>query len=165
VQISNTTTEEQWVKGVSDIVYVPEKLFDKMETEQIASEVAQINAKMREQGRNYVLIGYGRWGTSIPSLGIPVKWADISEVKTLVECTLEDFRIDPSQGTHFFQNLTSFNVGFVHVDPWGRSEDSFDCAALDALPAELETAHLRLIHFEEPMQICIDGRTGKAMIK
>ena len=153
-----------WVKDIHDVVYVPTDRFDKMETEAIAAEIAALNTRMREEGRGYVLIGYGRWGTSIPSLGIPVKWSDISEVKALAECVLPDFRIDPSQGTHFFQNLTSFNVGFIHVDPYARPGDGFDCAALDALPAEYETKYLRLIHLDEPLSICIDGRSGRAFL-
>ncbi|MBR3387335.1 MAG: phosphoenolpyruvate synthase [Bacteroidales bacterium] len=154
-----------WVKDTRDIVYIPKDRFDKMQTKAMADEIAAINTKMREEGRGYVLIGYGRWGTSVPSLGIPVKWSDISEVKTLVECVLPDFRIDPSQGTHFFQNLTSFNVGFVHVDPYARREDEFDTAILDALPAEYETKYWRLIHLDEPLKICIDGRDSRAFMK
>ena len=154
-----------WVKDVRDIVYVPEDRFDKMETMEMAAEVAALNNKMRDEKRSYVLIGYGRWGTSVPSLGIPVKWSDISEVKALVECVLPDFRIDPSQGTHFFQNLTSFNVGYIHVDPYARREDEFHGNILDALPAEYETKYLRLIHLDEPLSICIDGRSGRAFLK
>ena len=154
-----------WVPDVKDVVYIPKDRFDKMETKAMADEIAAINNKMRDEGRGYVLIGYGRWGTSIPSLGIPVKWSDISEVKALVECVLPDFRIDPSQGTHFFQNLTSFNVGFVHVDPFARREDELDTASLDALPAEYETKYWRLIHLDEPLKICIDGRAGRAFMK
>ena len=154
-----------WVPDVKDIVYIPKDRFDKMETKAMAEEIAAINAKMRDEGRGYVLIGYGRWGTSIPSLGIPVIWSEISEVKALVECVLPDFRIDPSQGTHFFQNLTSFNVGFVHVDPFARREDELDTDALDALPAEYETKYWRLSHLDEPLKICIDGRAGRAFMK
>ena len=154
-----------WVQDVKDLVYIPKDRFDKMETEAMAAEIAALNNRMREEGRGYVLIGYGRWGTSIPSLGIPVKWSDISEVKALVECVLPDFRIDPSQGTHFFQNLTSFNVGFVHVDPFARREDEFDDSALNGLPAEYESKYLRLIHLDEPLKICIDGRSGRAFMK
>ena len=154
-----------WVKDIKDIIYIPKDRFDKMETEQMAAEIAALNTKMREQGRGYVLIGYGRWGTTIPTLGIPVKWSDISEVKALVECVLPDFRIDPSQGTHFFQNLTSFNVGFVHVDPYSRREDEFDSTILDALPAEEETKYWRVIHLDNPLDICIDGRSGRAVMK
>ena len=154
-----------WVQDVKDLVYIPKDRFDKMETEAMAAEIAALNNRMREEGRGYVLIGYGRWGTSIPSLGIPVKWSDISEVKALVECVLPDFRIDPSQGTHFFQNLTSFNVGFVHVDPFARREDEFDDNVLNGLPAEYESKYLRLIHLDEPLKICIDGRSGRAFMK
>lgn len=154
-----------WVQDVKDLVYIPKERFDKMETEAMAAEIAALNNRMREEGRGYVLIGYGRWGTSIPSLGIPVKWSDISEVKALVECVLPDFRIDPSQGTHFFQNLTSFNVGFVHVDPFARREDEFDDSSLNRLPAEYESKYLRLIHLDEPLKICIDGRSGRAFMK
>jgi hypothetical protein len=153
-----------WVQDVKDIVYIPKDRFDKMETKAMADEIAAINTRMREEGRGYALIGYGRWGTSVPSLGIPVKWSDISEVKALVECVLPDFRIDPSQGTHFFQNLTSFNVGFVHVDPFARRGDEFDSAALDALPAAYETKYWRLIRLDEPLKICIDGRSGRAFM-
>ena len=95
---------------MKDIVYIPKDRFDKMETKVMADEIAAINAKLRDEGRGYVLIGYGRWGTSIPSLGIPVIWSDISEVKALVECVLPDFRIDPSQGTHFLPS-TRQNIG------------------------------------------------------
>ena len=154
-----------WVKDTRDIVYIPKERFDKMKTKEMADEIAALNTRMRDEGRGYILIGYGRWGTSIPSLGIPVKWSDISEVKALVECVLPDFRIDPSQGTHFFQNLTSFNVGFVHVDPFARREDEFDTAILDALPSESETKYWRLIHLDEPLKICIDGRNGRAFMK
>ena len=153
-----------WVQDVKDIIYIPKDRFDKMETKEMADEIAALNNKMRAEGRGYVLIGYGRWGTTIPSLGIPVKWGDISEIKALVECVLPDFRIDPSQGTHFFQNLTSFNVGFVHVDPFARRDDEFDSSILDALPAEYETKYWRLIHSDEPLKICIDGRTGRAFM-
>ena len=131
----------------------------------MAAELRELNAKMRAQHRQYILIGYGRWGSSIPTLGVPVVWSDISETKILVECSLPDFRVDPSQGTHFFQNLTSFNAGYVNVDPYTRSGDFLDLSALDAMPAEYESNWLRLIHFEKPVQACVDGRAGKAFIR
>ena len=136
-----------------------------MRTREMGKSITAFNAKMRREGRQYVLIGFGRWGSSIPSLGVPVNWSDISEAKVIVEASLEDFRIDPSQGTHFFQNLTSFNVGYINVDPYGRSEDSLDFAALDALPAVEETEFYRHVCLDKPMQICIDGKDGKAMLK
>ena len=154
-----------WISGVRDVVYLKESAFDVMKTQQMAAELKELNAQMRAAGLNYVLVGYGRWGSSIPSLGVPVQWSDISEARAIVECCLENFRVDPSQGTHFFQNMTSFNAGYVNVNPYAREGECFDTARLDAMPAAFETEFLRQVHFEEDLQICIDGRTGKAMIK
>ena len=154
-----------WISGVRDVVYLKESAFDVMKTQQMAAELKELNAQMRTAGLNYVLVGYGRWGSSIPSLGVPVQWSDISEARAIVECCLENFRVDPSQGTHFFQNMTSFNAGYVNVNPFAREGECFDTARLDAMPAAFETEFLRQVHFEEDLQICIDGRTGKAMIK
>ena len=96
---------------------------------------------------------------------MPVQWSDISEARAIVECCLDHFRVDPSQGTHFFQNMTSFNAGYVNVNPYAREGESFDAARLDAMPAEYETEFLRQVHFDEDLKICIDGRTGRALIK
>ena len=100
-----------------------------------------------------------------PTLGVPVTWSDISEARVLVECALPDFRVDPSQGSHFFQNLTSFNAGYVNVDPYSRPGDNLDLSALDALPAITETSWLRHVRVDTPLTACIDGRTGKALVK
>ena len=154
-----------WIQGVHDIVYLKESAFDVLKTREMAAELKTLNAQMRAEGRNYVLVGYGRWGSSIPSLGVPVQWSDISEARAIVECCLENFRVDPSQGTHFFQNMTSFNAGYVNVNPYAREGECFDTARLDAMPAAFETEYLRQVHFEEELKICIDGRTGKALIK
>ena len=154
-----------WIQGVHDIVYLKEAAFDVLKTREMATELKTLNAQMRQEGRNYVLVGYGRWGSSIPSLGVPVQWSDISEARAIVECCLENFRVDPSQGTHFFQNMTSFNAGYVNVNPYAREGECFDAARLDAMPAAFETEYLRQVHFDEELKICIDGRTGKALIK
>ena len=154
-----------WIDGVRDIVYLRPQNFDKLRTREMGKEITALNARMRKEGRQYVLIGFGRWGSSIPSLGVPVNWSDISEAKVIVEASLEDFRIDPSQGTHFFQNLTSFNVGYINVDSYSRSEDSLDFAALDALPAVEESLFFRHVRTDAPLSICIDGKDGKAMLK
>ena len=154
-----------WISGVRDIVYLKESAFDVMKTQEMAAELKELNAQMRTAGLNYALIGYGRWGSSIPSLGVPVQWGDISEARAIVECCLENFRVDPSQGTHFFQNMTSFNAGYVNVNPYAREGECFDVSRLDAMPAAFETEFLRQVHFEQDLQICIDGRTGKALIK
>ncbi len=154
-----------WVEGIQDIIYLKADVFDKMKTREMAAQLREINARMRAEGRQYILIGYGRWGSSIPTLGVPVVWSDISETKVLVECSLPDFRVDPSQGTHFFQNLTSFNAGYVNVDPYTRQGDSLDLSVLDALPAQEETPWMRLVHLEKPISACVDGRSGRAFLK
>ncbi|MBE6223236.1 MAG: phosphoenolpyruvate synthase [Bacteroidales bacterium] len=154
-----------WLTGLKDIIYLKADTFDKMKTQEMAAELRTLNAQLRAQGRQYVLIGYGRWGSSIPTLGVPVVWSDISEAKALVECSLPDFRVDPSQGTHFFQNLTSFNAGYVNVDPYSRPGDSMDLSALDALPAVFETQWLRHVQLDHPLTVCIDGKAGRALIK
>ena len=153
-----------WIPDLHDVIYLKADAFDKLKTVEMAQELREINARMRTEGSQYVLIGYGRWGSSIPTLGVPVQWSDISEAKAIVECSLPDFRVDPSQGTHFFQNLTSFNAGYVNVDPYMRKGDSVDLSALDALPAVEETAWLRHIRLEQPLKVCIDGRAGRAVI-
>ena len=154
-----------WVEGIQDIIYLKADVFDKMKTREMAAELRDLNARMRAEGRQYILIGYGRWGSSIPTLGVPVVWSDISETKVLVECSLPDFRVDPSQGTHFFQNLTSFNAGYVNVDTYTRQGDSLDLSVLDALPAQEETPWMRLVHLEKPISACVDGRSGRAFLK
>ena len=154
-----------WIPDLCDVVYLKADAFDKMKTEEMAAQLRELNAQMRAQGRQYVLLGYGRWGSSIPTLGVPVTWSDISETKVLIECALPDFRVEPSQGTHFFQNLTSFNAGYVNVDPYSRPEDVLDLSALDAMPAVYETAFLRHVRLAKPLSVCIDGRSGKALVK
>ena len=154
-----------WLDGLRDIVYLKASAFDKMKTVEMAAQLRELNARMQADGRQYVLIGYGRWGSSIPTLGVPVAWSDISEARILVEASLPDFRVDPSQGTHFFQNLTSFNAGYVNVDPYTRPGDSIDLSPLDALEAVKETEFLRHVRLETALTACVDGRTGKAIIK
>ena len=161
---SSSSLGTGWIADVKDILYVKRDAFDKMRTAEIAAEITALNTRFRNQGVSYLLIGYGRWGTHIPSLGIPVDWSDISEAKALVECSIEDFRVDPSQGSHFFQNLTSFNVGYVSVDEFSRRDDFIDHQTLCSLPALSESEFVRHIRLEKPLQLCVDGRTGKALI-
>lgn len=153
------------ITGVRDIVYLKESAFNVLKTREMAEELKVLNSRFRAEGLNYVLVGYGRWGSSIPSLGVPVQWGDISEARAIVECCLENFRVDPSQGTHFFQNMTSFNAGYVNVNPYSREGEVFDSAVLDAMPAVNETAYLRHVRFASDIVIIIDGRTGRALVK
>ena len=152
-----------WIEGVRDIVYLKPESFDVLKTSEMASQITALNARMQSEGRGYMLIGFGRWGSSISSLGVPVKWSDISEARTIVECCLENFRVDPSQGTHFFQNMTSFNVGYVNVDPWGRASDKLDFSVLDALPSVWESEYVRHVRLEQPLRLCVDGHRSRAL--
>ena len=154
-----------WIKGVRDIVYLKKESFDVTKTCRMAEELRVLNRRMREEKRTYVLVGYGRWGSSIPTLGVPVQWSDISETKALVECSLPDFRVDPSQGTHFFQNLTAFNAGYINVDPFRNASDVFDYDTLQAMEAVYETEFLRQVRLERDFEICIDGRSSRALVR
>lgn len=152
------------IEGVSDIIYVRREAFDKAQTRQIASEISKLNTGLRAEQRLYVLVGPGRWGSSDPWLGIPVRWTDISEARVIVECGLEDFRVEPSQGTHFFQNLISFGAGYLTLNPF-MGDGYFDQARLDAMPAVFENEYLRHVRFPEPLYIYIDGRKNKGMVR
>lgn len=151
------------IAGIQDIVYLRKEAFDKMRTLEMAEEITRLNSGMRSRKSNYMLIGFGRWGTSEPTLGVPVKWSDISEAKVIVECSLEDFRIDPSQGTHFFQNMTSANAGYVNVNPFSREGEVCDLSVLDALPAVYESEFVRFVHLERELTVVVDGREGRAV--
>lgn len=152
------------VEGVRDVIYLREEAFDVLRTREMATTISEWNARLRAAGDNYVLIGYGRWGSQISSLGVPVVWSDISEAKAIVECSLPNFRIDPSQGSHFFQNLTSFNVGYINVDPYARPTDQYDIARLNALEAVEETELVRHVRLPEPLEIYVDGFASRAVI-
>jgi DNA-binding NarL/FixJ family response regulator len=155
-----------WISDIADVVYLRQDAFDKLRTVEMAAQLREINANLRAERRQFLLIGYGRWGSSIPSLGVPVAWGDISEARAIVEASLPGFRVDPSQGTHFFQNLTSFNAGYINVDLWERPGDSLDLSPLDALPAVEETEFLRHVRLQEgSLKICVDGRNSRALIK
>ncbi len=152
------------VDNVRDIIYIKPEAFDTAYTERMADEIRALNIKMRDEKSGYVLVGPGRWGSSDPWLGIPVKWPDISESKVIVECGMEDFRVEPSQGTHFFQNLTSFGVGYLTITPF-LNDGKFDMAFLDAMPAEYDGEFFRRVRFDRPLYIFIDGRNSKAVVK
>jgi len=124
--------------NVRHVVYVKEGAFDSLRTREIAAEVADINKELTDAGQPYILLGPGRWGTSDPALGIPVRWPQIANARLIVESALPGFRIEPSQGTHFFQNLTSFGTGYFTIDMQAGS-GYLDMGYLDAMPAEEET--------------------------
>ncbi len=149
---------------ICDVVYAKRCEFTAANNEKIAEEIAQLNKKLIEEGRNYVLVGHGRWGTSDPWLGIPIKWPQIANARLIVESGLENNRIEPSQGTHFFQNLTSFGTGYFTINPY-IGDGYFDEAYLDAQPAVEETPFLRHIRFEKPLTIKINGKKNLGVVE
>ena len=151
------------VEDVHYILYVRSDRFDALRSRDIAAEIGNINEQLTAHGESYVLVGPGRWGSSDPALGIPVKWSHISGAKAVVECGLEDFRVDASEGTHFFQNLTSFGVGYFTIRPY-QGDGTFDEARLNALPAEYESHSLRLVKFPTPLFIKMDGRHSRGIV-
>ena len=152
------------IEGLRDIIYVKTGAFVRSETPQMAEEIDALNSEMKRAGLNYVLVGPGRWGSSDPWLGIPVKWPQISEARVIAECGLEDFRVDPSQGTHFFQNLTSFGVGYLTLNP-AIGDGIFDSAWLDGLPAVAETAHFRRVSVPEDLFVFVDGCNSRGIVR
>ena len=152
------------MNDISDIVYVKTPMFDSLATEKIADELLALNARMRDEQRTYILVGPGRWGSSDPFLGVPVKWTHISEAKVIVECGIERFDVEPSQGTHFFQNVTSLGVGYLTINPF-RSDGIFREDLLDARKALYEGTYLRHVRFDRPLWVCVDGRSNRGMVR
>ena len=152
------------ISDVYDVVYVKTKGFSASNNTLIADEIAKINRKMVDEDRTYVLIGPGRWGSSDSWLGIPVKWPHISNARVIVEAGLDHYRIEPSQGTHFFQNLTSFGVGYFTINPYIEGEGIFDEDFLNSQPAVHETAFLRQVRFDKPVVIKIDGKKSLGVV-
>ena len=118
---------------------------------------------MTADGDNYILIGPGRWGSSDTALGIPVKWPQIASARLIVESAVGNYRVEPSQGTHFFQNLTSFGVGYFTIDP-ASGNGFFNVDLLNAMPADLETDFVRVVTFPSPLQIGINGKKGIGVV-
>ena len=143
---------------VTDVIYVKtDDQFTAADNPAIAREIEKINHCYLDKAHGYVLVGPGRWGSSDPWLGIPVKWPHISAAKVIVEVALKNYRVDPSQGTHFFQNLTSFGVGYFTIDE-NRKQGLFRKAVLDNMPAVMETEHVRVVRFDKPLKIMMDGK-------
>lgn len=151
------------VGDVQDIIYVKTGAFNSSNNQLIAYEIEKMNRSFTDQEKGYVLVGPGRWGSSDSWLGIPVKWPHISNARVIVECGLENYRVDPSQGTHFFQNLTSFGVGYFTVNPF-KGDGWFDEAFLNAQPAVEETEYLRHVHFDAPITIKMDGKKSLGVV-
>ena len=151
--LSSTSVLGHGIVGdVQDIIYVKTGAFNSSNNQLIAYEIEKMNRSFTDQEKGYVLVGPGRWGSSDSWLGIPVKWPHISNARVIVECGLENYRVDPSQGTHFFQNLTSFGVGYFTVNPF-KGDGWFDEAFLNAQPAVEETELARSLGVDVVMYI------------
>jgi len=148
---------------IRDIVFVKPTVFDAAKSPEIATQVDQLNSKLRAENIPYLLIGPGRWGSTDPWLGIPVKWSQISGVRVVVEVSLPKMNVDPSQGSHFFQNMTSLRIGYFTI-PLNRAKGFLDWPWLEALPAATETEHLKHVHLEQPLTVMIDGRKSQGVI-
>lgn len=145
------------MEDIQDIIYVKTDGYSASNNQLIAYDIEKLNRRFLDEGKNYVLVGPGRWGSSDTWLGIPVKWPNISAARVIVEAGLTNYRIDPSQGTHFFQNLTSFGVGYFTINAY-MNDGIYNQAVLDALPAVEETRFLRWVHFDQPLEVKMDGR-------
>lgn len=150
-------------EGIANFVYVKPETFSASNTREIALAIEKLNLLFEEKEEQYILSGPGRWGSSDPWLGIPVIWSQISSAKIIIESGLKDYRIDPSQGTHFFQNLTSFQVGYLTINPF-INDGILDIDYLNQFPAAYEDEYLRHVRFDEPLNAYIDGKSNRAAI-
>ena len=160
---SNNSLGHGIMDEMQDLVYVKTDGYSASNNQLIAYDIEKLNAEFLREGKNYILVGPGRWGSSDTWLGIPVKWPHISAARVIVEAGLTNYRVDPSQGTHFFQNLTSFGVGYFTVNAY-RNDGIYDQAYLDSLPAVHETKFLRHIHFDRPLVVKMDGKKNIGVV-
>ena len=153
-------------EDITDVVYVKyDDNFSAMNNFYVADDIERINRKFLADGTNYVLIGPGRWGSSDQYLGVPVKWPHISAARVIVEVALKNYRVDPSQGTHFFQNLTSFGVGYLTIDTNDTTTGGvIRKEVLDAMPAIEETEYVRHVRFDKPLKIMMDGKKQEGLV-
>ncbi len=161
--LSNTALGNGIIKDIRDFIYIKPEAFVASKSQEIARRLESINERFVAEKYNYVLVGPGRWGSADPWLGIPVRWPQISAARLIVESGLENYRIDPSQGTHFFQNLTSFNVGYFTINPYIK-DGYYDLAYLSGQPAFYEDEFIRHIRFENPIRIEIDGKKNIGVV-
>jgi hypothetical protein len=152
------------ITDVHDIIYLKADAFSMVHSRTIAAEIRELNRTLAAEGKGYILVGEGRWGSSDEALGVPVEWADISAVRLIAEVSADGRHIEPSQGTHFFQNLTSFGVGYLTIDG-GHSSERFDRAALDTLPAVWESPLVRHVRSSTPFVIKMDGLHGIGIVE
>jgi len=151
------------IEGIRDIVFVKSENFKRANMIHMADHVAEYNQKFKSKNQPYLLLGPGRWGTSDRWLGIPTKWDQISSARVIVEADYGDFVVEPSFGTHFFQNLITFQIGYLTIN--SKSKNNYlDWEWLNSITAVSETEYVRHVHLKRPMSILVDGRNGKAVI-
>ena len=161
---SNSSLGHGISEDVTDVVYVKTgEDYSAANNPAIACDIERINRRFLDEGKNYVLIGPGRWGSSDYWLGIPVKWPHISGARVIVEAGLKNYRVDPSQGTHFFQNLTSFGVGYFTINTYAN-DGIFQQEVLDSMEAVTETTYVRHVRFDRPLKIMMDGKKQKGVV-
>ncbi len=151
------------INDLYDIIYVDLEKFDRGKTVEMAQELEKLNMIVREERRNYILIGPGRWGSRDRWLGVPVRWAQISSARIIVEAELEDFHIDTSLGSHFFHNVTSNNIGYFYI-PYGSEDNFIDWEWLKKQPVANTTEHFIHVRLEKPLMAKMDGRTSVSVI-
>lgn len=160
---SSTAIGNGRVDNINSIVYIRPAAFDSMRNASLVDPIARLNQQFIERGENFILVGPGRWGSSDSSLGIPVRWADISASRVIVEASIPGYRIEPSQGTHFFHNLTSFGVSYLTIDP-ASADAIYDVERLEQMPAEYDDGFIRLVRFDSPLTIAVNGRRGVGIV-
>jgi len=151
------------IENLYDVVVVDSQRFERSRSQEVATAVARFNRRLNEENRPYLLIGVGRWGSTEPWLGIPVEWDEISGARVIVEAGFRDFRVTPSQGSHFFQNLTAFQIGYFTVNP-DAGEGSVDWQWLTEQAAVEEEGCVRHLQFAEPMRVVMKSRTSQGVI-
>jgi hypothetical protein len=149
-------------KDITDIIYVRPDTFDPARTVEIASEIGKMNQKMVQKNKKYLLIGPGRWGSADRWLGIPVNWNNISGIGVVVETTADNLKADPSQGSHFFHNITSLGISYLTIKE--NSKDFLDLTWLKSIPPESETNYLRHANLDRPITLKIDGKKSMAVL-
>lgn len=152
------------IDDVYDIVYVKTDNFNASNNQLIVYDIEKLNKQFAKEDKGYILVGPGRWGSSDSWLGIPVRWPHVSNARLLVESGLENYQIEPSQGTHFFQNLTSFGVGYFTINSFLQNGGSFDESYLNSLPAITETKFIRHVRFTQPTVIKINGKKKQGVV-
>jgi CheY-like chemotaxis protein len=151
------------IENLHDIVVVDSHRFERSRSQEVAKAVAHFNASLNAENRPYLLIGVGRWGSNDPWLGIPVEWDEISGARAIVEAGFRDFRVTPSQGSHFFQNLTAFQVGYFTVNP-DAGEGTVDWEWLAEQPAIEEQGCVRHLHFPDPLRVVMNSKKSQGVI-